>query len=151
MDNRAVSAVFGYVLTLGIISLLIGGLFLAAGNYVEGQHDRAVRSEFEVVGNRIAADIAAMDRLALAAGINGEAELRVELPPQAAGRPYQIAVSPVSGTDTVYHLNLTTADGKDRVKVEVRVKSKTELASTTVSGGDLRIVYNGTAMEVRDA
>lgn len=149
MTDRGVSAVLGYVLTLGIVALLISGLFFAAGNFVENEHERAVRSELEVVGNRVAADIAAVDRLALAAGSSGDAELLTDLPPRVAGKSYTIAVSQVPDTDTVYFVNLTAHDLA--VEVEVRVKSNTPMVERTVSGGDVRVVFNGTHVEVRDA
>lgn len=149
MDDRAVSAVVGYVMVLGIVTLLISGLFIATGNFVENQHERAVRSEFEVVGNRVAADIAAIDRLALAAGSGGEAELLTDLPPRAAGKSYDISVSAVPSESNVYFVNLTAQDLD--VEVEVRVKSKTPLVDTTVPGGDVRVVYNGSHVEVQDA
>lgn len=149
MDDRAVSAVLGYVMVLGIVTLLISGLFLATGNFVESQHERAVRSEFEVVGNRVAADIAAVDRLALAAGSNGQAELVTDLPVRAAGKSYDISISTVPSESNVYFVNLT-AHNLD-VEVEVRVKSKTPLVDTTVSGGDVRVFYNGSHVEVQDA
>lgn len=149
MNNRGVSAVLGYVLTLAIVTLLISGLFFAAGNFVETEHERAVRSELEVVGNRVAADIAAVDRLALAAGSNGEAELLTDLPPLVAGKSYTIAISPVPDTDTVYFINLTAHDLD--VEVEVRVKSNTPVVERTVSGGNIRVVFNGTHVEVEDA
>lgn len=148
MTDRGVSTVLGYVLTLGIITVLVSGLFLAAGSFVEDQHERVVQSEFEVVGNRVAADIAAMDRLALAAGSDGEAELRVELPSRAAGNTYQLAIEPVTGTTTVYHLNLTATDLD--ASAEIRVTSKTPLVSDTVVGGDVLVAYNGTHLEVRN-
>ena len=148
-EDRAVSTALGYVLTLGIVTLLIGGLFFAAGDFVEGQHDRVVRSEFEVIGNRLAADVAAVDRLALAAGPGGEARLRTDLPRTAAGQPYELVVSPVAGEDDVYAITATMV--RPAVTVEVRVRSETTLASGTVGGGDVLVVYNGTALEVRDA
>lgn len=149
MADRGVSAVMGYVLTLGILTLLISGLFLAAGNYVGNQHERAIRSEFEVVGNRVAADIAAVDRLALAAGSSGEAELLTDLPPRAAGKSYDISIDPVPGSDGIYFINMT-AQILD-VEVVVRVTTQTPLVSSTVSGGDVRTVYNGTHIAVQDA
>lgn len=150
MDNRGLSAVFGYVLTLGIVTLLVSGLFLAAGTFVENQHDRAIRAEFEVVGNRIAADLAAMDRLALASGATGEAELVVDLPPLAAGKTYEISTGP-SGSPNVSVVNVRTADSAAGISVDVRVRTSTTVASTTVPGGDIRIVYDGTQLEVRRA
>lgn len=148
MTDRGVSTVLGYVLTLGIITLLVSGLFIAAGDFVLDQHERAIRAEFEVVGNRIAADIAAVDRLALAAGSNGEASLRTDLPAQAAGKPYEINVTDAGPSD-VYAITLSTTD--PTVSVEVQVRTATTLAEGTVSGGDVRVVYDGSQLEVRDA
>lgn len=145
-DERAVSAVFGYVLALGIVTLLIGGLFIAAGDFVESQHDRAIRSELEVVGNRLAADVAAVDRLALAAESNGEVQLRIELPPRVAGEPYQIQIDD-SVAQEVHLLTLTAS--QPAVTVEVRVRTETPMASGTINGGDVVVVYNGTALEVQ--
>lgn len=148
MDSRGVSAVLGYILVLGITTLLVSGLFFTAGNYVENQHDRAIRAEFEVIGNRIAADIAAVDRLALAAGADGEARLRTDLPPLAAGNSYEISVSQDAGSSTMYDVNLSTTD--QTVSVNVRLRAETPVVDSTVSGGDVRIVYNGSHIEVRD-
>ena len=148
MDNRGVSAVLGYVLTLGIVTLLIGGLFLAAGGFVEDEHERVVRSEFEVIGNRVAADLAAIDRLALAAGSTGEAELVTDLPSLAAGSTYHISLEAVTGTDNDYFVNLTAND--PQVTVSTRVKIETPVVESTVGGGDVLVVYNGTHVEVRN-
>lgn len=148
-DNRAVSATLGYVMVIGITTVLISGLFIAAGGFVENQHERAIRAELEVIGNRMAADIAAVDRLALAAGSSGETELEVNLPPRTAGKSYDIEISQVAGSPNTYHLNLSTSNPS--VFVEVRVRTKTTLVSATVSGGDVVIDYDGSDLEVRNA
>lgn len=150
MDNRGLSAVLGYVMMLGITTLLVTGLFFAAGNFVENQHDRAVRAEFEVIGNRIAADIAAVDRLVLAADGDGRMELLVELPPWVASQTYQIETSD-AGADNVSIITLSTTTGGEETRVEVRVKSSTPIAEGTVGGGDVRVVYDGSQLEVRRA
>lgn len=150
MDNRGVSAVLGYVMMLGITTLLITGLLFAAGTFVENQQDRAIRAEFEVIGNRIAADVAAVDRLALASDGDGQIELSVELPPRVAGQPYRINTSD-AGADNVSVITLTTTSGGPEEQVEVRVKSSTPLAEGMVTGGDVRVVYDGGQLEVRRA
>lgn len=149
MDSRGVSAVLGYVMMIAILTFLVSGIFLSAGNFVEGQQERVIRSEFEVLGNRLAADIAAMDRLALAAGASGEGELVSVLPPRVAGQTYEISVSSMAGTNNVYQINLTTHDLN--IDVEVRVRSKTPIVTDTVSGGDVRVTFNGTHIEVEHA
>lgn len=146
-DRRAVSTVLGYVLMLAIVSVLIGGLFFAAGDYVEGEHERVVRAEFEVMGNRLAADIAAVDRLALATEAGGRASLETDLPSLAAGRPYEITLEP-SGVANVTRITLAMDD--PAVEVEVLVRTAHPVASGTVSGGDAVVVYDGTDLEVRD-
>ncbi len=69
------------------------------------------------------------------------------MPP--AGKSYDISVSAVPSETDVYFVNMS-AQNLD-VEVEVRVKSKTPLADTTVSGGNVRVIYNGSHVEVRDA
>lgn len=146
MSDRGISPVLAYVLTLGITTLLVAGLFLSAGNFVGDQNDRAMRSELDVIGNRLAADIAAVDRLALAAGSTGEAELQTDLPVRAAGQQYEISITNVSGSKSVYSINLTVLNGD--IEIGVRVKSQTEIGNNTVSGGNVLIAYNGTKLEV---
>ena len=147
MDDRGLSAVLGYVLTLTVMTLLLSGLFAAAGGFVENQHERAIRAELEVVGNRLAADIAAVDRMALASGPAGQAELRADLPATTAGTSYLIEIDEI-GSSGVYHLNASTRNPD--VAVSVRVRVQTPLVEGEVNGGNALIVYNGTALEVRD-
>lgn len=147
MNSRGISPVLAYVLTLGIITLLVSGLFLGAGDFVENQHERAIRSELEVVGNRLAADIAAVDRLALAGGSGSEARLRTDLPSNVAGQAYEISISDGAGPNSVYQMNLSVVEMD--VSVTVRVKSRTEIMTNTVAGGSVDIVYNGSQIEVQ--
>jgi len=146
MDDRAVSATLGYALSLTIAVLLVSGIFVAAADFVGNERERAIRSELEVVGNRIAADLSAVDRMVIAANESGSARISTDLPEFAAGRQYTIDVTELSG-DQLYAINLTTDDPD--VSVTVRVRTRTDLAESTVSGGDVEIVYTGSKLEVR--
>lgn len=146
MDDRAVSAALGYALSLTIATLLISGVFLGMADYVGDQTERAVRSEFEVVGNRIAADVSAADRLAIAAGGTGDVRISTDLPEFVAGRPYRIDVVDVSGSER-YSINLTAADPD--VEVVVLIRTRTTLVETSLAGGDITVVYTGSGLEVR--
>ncbi len=148
MNSRGISPVLAYVLTLGIITLLVSGLFIGAGDFVENQHERAIRSELEVVGNRLAADIATVDRLAIAGGSESESTLRTDLPSSAAGQSYEISISDGAGPNSVRQVNLTVVEMD--ISVTVRVKTRIEIVANTVSGGSVNIVYNGSKLEVRD-
>lgn len=148
MNDRGISPVLGYVLTLGIVTLLISGLFIGAGGFVENQNDRAIRSELNVIGNRLAADIAAVDRLALATGASGEASLRTDLPLRTAGQAYEISITDLDGSDSVHVINMTVLELE--IEVKVQVKTETDLVNTTISGGNVLIEYDGMDLEVKD-
>lgn len=102
-----------------------------------------------MIGNRLAADIAAVDRLALAAGAAGEAELRTDLPVRTAGQAYEISISELDEPSSVHVINMTVPEID--LKVEVRVKTEKDLVDTTIPGGNVVIVYDDRELEVKDA
>jgi len=142
-DDRAVSVSVGYVLNLAIASLLLAGLFIAGGSFVEGEREQAVRGELTVVGERIVADLMTVDRLA--AGSEDHEDLVVErtaeYPPRVSGSGYTVIVAP---DDEIVALEHPRTD--ERVEVPFRASSDVE--GTTVSGGNLEIRWNGTAGHV---
>lgn len=134
--DRGVSTVVGYVLNVGIATLLITGLIFASGNLVADQRERAVRSEFGVIGNRIAADLETADRLTRVSN-GGEVRVSSQLPTYVAGRQYQITLEP-AGDDVDVVLQMDSPD----VRASVTVNNSTAIEPTTVQGGALEI--NGT-------
>lgn len=143
-DDRAVSTTLAYVLALAITTLLVSGLFVAAGDFVGDERERVVRSELEVVGHTVAAKVEAADRLASA---NGTAAVAVsaDLPERVGGVGYRIAVAP-SGSNRI---ELWTRN--PRVNVTVRAATNRSLASSTVTGGSVVVEYDaGGDLEVSD-
>lgn len=144
--SRGVSTTLGYVLNLGVATILVTMLMLSAGTLVEDQRERAVRTELQVVGERVVADLAAADRLARASD-DGTVRFAIETPPRIAGSSYEIRVNE-TGTE---HLVLVA----DRPNVEVRVAYQTQLPveSATVRGGELVVTFDGAddTLEVDDA
>lgn len=134
--DRGVSTVVGYVLNVGIATLLITGLIFASGNLVGDQRERAVRSEFGVLGNRIAADLETADRLSRVSN-GGEVRVESQLPTYISGRQYQITVEP-DGNDVDVVLQMDSPD----VSVRVSVNNSTAIEPTTIQGGSIEI--NGT-------
>lgn len=144
MTDRAVSTVLSYALSLSIIMLLVTGVFVTTSDYVTSERDRTIRSEFEVLGNRVAADVAAVDRMAVVDG-GSTAELRTGLPTTAAGSSYRIDVTNnASGANTI---TLSTAS-EPSVSVTTTVETESRLANKTIAGGDIVITYNGSVVEV---
>ncbi|NIB99062.1 hypothetical protein [Halobacterium sp. R2-5] len=143
-DDRGVSTALGYVLNVGVAAILVTMLLFSAGSLVETQRDRAVETELRVVGDRVAADLAAADRLARASD-GGSVEYVVEAPPNVAGLRYDVAVNE-SGDDTVV-LDRARSD----VTITVEYHTEVPVENATVSGGDFVVVYDGSRLEVEDA
>lgn len=135
MTDRAVSVTVNYVLTLAITALLLSGLLVAAGGLVESQSERAIRSELDVLGQHLAADIESADRLAtVASGESAEVRIETDLPTHVAGRSYRIAVGESE-------LELRTADPD--VSVTVPFTTTNDIEERTIRGGDLRTEWSG--------
>jgi hypothetical protein len=140
--DRGVSPVVAYVLTLGISSLLIAGLVIAAGGYVETQREATSRSELRVLGQQVSADIAAADRLTRTEGAT-EISISRSLPERVVGSQYSLSVR--TGSNGPY-LELTTV--RPDVTVEVGVATETDVRETTISGGAMVVEYDGSADEL---
>lgn len=141
--DRATATTLSYVLTLGITALLISGLLVAAGGTVESQREDTTREAMEVVGQQLSSRLMAADRLVAAGG--SEVTVRGSYPETVAGSTYSIVVR--SGSPATIEL---TATGT-RVSVTVAAATRTPVANTTVSSGDVEIVYAGGQFEVHSA
>jgi hypothetical protein len=136
-DARAVSTTVGYALTLGVTALLVTGLLIAGGGFLQEQRETSTRSELEVIGHQVASDIASADRLA-GADVT-EVSIRRSLPQRVTGSAYSITVE----NSPQLHLVLTSADPE----VTVRIDAATEFVSNgvvsgTVDGGNIVIEYD---------
>ena len=134
--DRGVSTVVGYVLNIGIATILITGLLISGASLVSDQRERTVRTELDVLGNRLAADLETADRLHRIG--DGEVTVRTALPEQVAGKAYRIDVLTSDGT---VELRLETRDSS--VTRTVPVRNTSGVKSGTVDGGDL--VIDGSA------
>jgi len=137
-DMRGVSPVFSYVLTLGISTLLISGLIIAAGGFVETQRETTSRNELRVLGQQVSADIAAADRLNRTEGAT-EVSISRDLPERVVGSQYTVSVRTDTAGPTQPYLELTTV--QPSVTVEVGVASETDVAERTVSSGEIVVEY----------
>lgn len=138
MTDRAVSVAVNYVLTLTIATLLLSGLAVTAGGLIEAQSEEAIRSELDVLGQQLAANIESADRLATVAKGN-TAEVRIEsaLPTRVAGSGYTIDVA----GDTIV---LRTTDPEVSVSVQFTVSDGTAVETErTVRGGNVLIERDG--------
>ncbi len=146
--TRGVSPVLAYTLTLTVATLLVGGLLISSGSFVDTQREQTAISELRVVGQQVSADISAADRLARTQGVD---DVRVgrEIPQDVVGSPYMIEVRETGGPTTPY-LHLST--DQPNVTVAVGVASDTPVATdVTVDGGGIEVVYSGGEVVVQSA
>lgn len=140
-DERAVSPVFAYVLTLGIAAILTGGLVIAAGTYVSDQREQTGESELQVLGQQISADIAAADRLARTGDVD-DVNVRRSLPESVVGSQFTVAIVDDSNGPTRPYLELEMTDLD--VVVHVGLSVKTDVQASTAGGGDIAVIYDET-------
>ena len=146
-DSRAVSTTLSYVLSLAIATILITGLIIAGGNYLDTQRKQVIRDELTVVGQQLVADIERADRLVRAGDTDNSMTVVVNqtFSNSVTGESYQLTIDP---TDKTLVLNTTTPD----VRVSVTIASETALSASSARGGVVQIRYDqpDDHLEVRD-
>jgi hypothetical protein len=151
--DRGQSVTINYTLSLIIVTLLISGLFIAMSGYLDTQRERVTRSEFDVLGNRLAADIATADRLARA-GDDAQVNVRTSIPAAVAGIDYNVDIESSPFKSSTWH-NVTVTLRSPRLDVErtLHVRTANEVSDSSLSGGAYVVHYHGNSgkLEVHDA
>ncbi|MFB6070810.1 MAG: hypothetical protein ABEJ76_07280 [Halanaeroarchaeum sp.] len=141
--DRGVSTVLGYTINVAVATLLITGLLLAAGSLVESQRQQAVRSELTVIGERLASNVEATDRLVRAAD-DGRVRVETTLPRRVAGTGYEIRIA-IDGSNVTAVLSTDSP----AVRVEVPIDNETAIEPTRLTGGSVVVRWtDGAPMEV---
>jgi hypothetical protein len=135
-DARAVSTTLGYVLSLAIATLLITGLIIAGGSYVETQREQVIRDELTVVGQQLASDIERVDRL-VRAGADGTVSVSVNqtFSNSVTGSSYRIDLDADDRT-------VVLSTPNPEVTVRVGIANVTALGDSSVGGGAVQITYD---------
>jgi hypothetical protein len=146
MNDRAVSSTLNYVLSLAIAALLVTGLLIASGGFVENRQEEVVRSELRVIGQQVAADIARADRLVAASDDPASATVNVtqQFPDRLTGTTYRITLVEQANPELV--LRSTSPE----VTVTVDVQNRTTVDESSVDGGTIVVAYDGSDLEVRN-
>jgi hypothetical protein len=141
IETRALSTALGYTLTLAITAVLVSGLLISGGSFVEDQRERVIQTELEVVGEQLATHLNAADRLNQSAAgplSDRTISIRQPFPADVAGTPYRVTL--VEQSDPV--LRLETSDAE--ISTEVELTNTTAMAQSRASGGTVVIEYNTT-------
>lgn len=135
VTDRGVSSTLNYVLSLGIMAILVTGLLSAGGAFVEDRQEQVIQSELEVIGQQVASDIQRADRLVTAGDGDQTVELTQTLPEEISGSRYSISLD--SGSSEL----ILSSDDPER-SVTIRLQTTTSLGDSTVDGGSVRVVYD---------
>lgn len=146
-DARAVSTAVGYVLSLAIMALLISGLLIAGGNFLDNERDRVVRDQLNVLGEQVADGVENADRMAGAADGSPVVFVRVDLPSRIAGSQYRITVDNATGAmapDRPYAYELVLEATAPEIEAEHRLTVRTHhrMIEGTVVGSAVVIGYH---------
>ncbi|WP_255150302.1 DUF7266 family protein [Halorarius halobius] len=137
-SDRGVSTVVGYVVTLGVTSLLVTGLLIAAGGYVQDQREATVREELKVIGQRLSGDVSAADRIGHV-GAPSDVRVRRTLPTETAGTTYSIRLTDSGGAA---RLVLSADSPSVEVTVPVALSEDTVVADSGAGAGDIVVSFD---------
>lgn len=132
--DRGTTPALTYVLAIGVVTLLISGLLITTTDFVDGERERVVRDELEIVGERLAADAAAVDHLA---GDGATATQRTTVPETVADTGYYVDI--VGCPSGSVCLALTDADPSIDVNVTVPLDNQSAVTISRASPGTVRI------------
>jgi type II secretory pathway pseudopilin PulG len=148
--DRGQSISINYTLSLVIVSLMMSGLFISMSGYLDSEREQVTRSEFEVLGNRLAADISTADRVARTTTGGGEVRIRTSIPESVAGSSYSIVVSSSSTGSGFYDVEIQFRAPQYGVSQNVTTRTKFEVVDGGVRNGPYEVVFTGSTLEVRD-
>lgn len=145
-DDRGVSVAVTHILAIGITVVLIGVLFVGMGSLVDTQTDRSAESSLETIGERLAGEIASVDRQG--------GTVTAEHPDRVSQMGYQVELfddchaehDPPLIEDSDLPCLRLTASGAD-AEVFVPFAVETELAESSVRGGTIDVIYDDQVAE----
>jgi len=148
-DDRAVSVAVTHVLAIGIVTILLTGLLISAGNVLDNQKRSSAQEELDTVGNRLASEIASIDRTTTP-GADETVRLDTDHPDRVTGSTYRVELVAnddsadcngplVDDPDACLVLSTSVLDD-DRI-VPVDVSGDVSVADSSASGGQVQVVY----------
>ena len=118
-SDRAATPALTYVLAIGITAILVSGLLISSSGFVDDRRESTVREELEIVGERIAASVSALDA---ASASGGTVSRRIEIPATILDTKYYVDLADCDGNETC--LELRAADPTMDVVVTVPVENR---------------------------
>ena len=133
--DRGVTPTLTYVLAIGIVTILVAALLVGTTTFVDDERSSVVREELQIVGDRLATDIGAVDR---ASRRGARVSQRTAVPDRVADAPYNLAVVDCAAGDAC--LELDSADPDIDVTVTVPLSNRSTVQIDRRSTQSVRIV-----------
>lgn len=157
IDDRSVSTVLNYVLVLSISTVLVGGLLVAGGTFVEDNRERVINAELKVIGQHVAGNMEQVDRYVNASKANVDdgleaAYINQSFQPQVTGSPYTIELvegDPPEGEPP--RLVLTAEDPGIVVDLPVTVHTEVRDESEARGSGTISVYYDSDKLVIDNA
>lgn len=149
-DRRGVSITVTHVMTIGITTILIAGLFIGAGNMLDDQRQRSGDRELRSIGDRHVSEMVT----ATVRGIeqNGTVTVRSRQPERSVGGGYLVNLTDESRCfeRSFYDgcLRIDSSGSDVTAEVPVGLPGSTTVDNATVQGGEVLVVYDAAADEV---
>lgn len=148
--SDAVATTTGYIVNLGVASVIITLLLLQAQGIVGTLSETSKETELEVKGERISAAITEADKLhRMSEDPNGEIPLETFglISGQLSGYTANVSDAAAGDSGTIH---LRPARTTENVSVTIQYNARTEVHGREFSSAeDVKIAYNSTGIHVR--
>jgi len=128
-DTRAVALNVGFIIQVGIATIIIIGVIAGMTSVINSQQDRAVEHQTTIIGEQTAASIMAADRAA-DSGARTNITLNRQLPEDVVGTPYIVRL--IDDPSGAYVL--VTIVGQEEQE-EIPVNTDADIDESSVAGG----------------
>ena len=135
-DTRAVSPAVTQALTIGITTLLVTGLLLSGGAFIDERQEDITRQGLVDIGSGVASDLVRLDQFETA-GVTGTVAFTSDYPDRVAGQGYRVHLDPGPDRTRVY-INSTGSN----LSTQVRFANTTNVCERRVSGGTMVFAYD---------
>lgn len=144
-EDRGLSTVAGYTLTLAITGILITGIITGVAGFVESESEVTAANQLEIAGSTLGSELGTIHGIATnPADSNQQINATVDLPDRTTAGAYTITV-----TDS--QIQLETVDG-DVTVTEPLPDANDKMTITSdgrIDGGSVDVNYSGgTTIEV---
>lgn len=154
--DRAVSSVVTYAMALGITTVLIAALLAGTTAHLESERERAAEVELETIGERLALEITVVDRASTSEAASNRVVQESTYPSTVAGSAYRFEV-----VGDCHRLEAALTTGERCLEVAATAIDATAYVPLgdagsavetdgPVRGGEIRIVFEGDRLEVRN-